>query len=237
MKILTWNTFGLPFFPKKAERMDSIKRILERVKPDIAGLQEVIMTSDAKRFDNAIYQEKNLLTRAGLVTIYNPKTIQLKNTETITYNKQGRWWRHPEQFFDMLISKGFQASEVYHQDIGDFIFINTHLLSSEGKDPHQLQQFEQLFSYVDKKLDAGNKVLLAGDLNITIDTDSYQKITGLMKDFANPQAELDYILGSPELSSIDQRIAKYTPHLGFQRFMYPSDHPCLVSEVSSQQTN
>ena len=206
MRILTWNAFGLPFLPGRSDRLDDIRNSMLQEKVKVAGLQEVLFGADVKQLSTtngyrAFHHPGMIFTKGALVSVIEENFLpQEPKTEMHTYTKQGRWWRHPEQFFDRVARKGFQVSELYNQELGNFVFVNTHLLcpSPEGnyQDPHLQSQLAQLLEYVGQRVQQKENVVLVGDLNFTRETPLYGQLTQRLQDCTPEAPGVDYILAS-----------------------------------------
>ncbi|NML23532.1 endonuclease [Pseudoflavitalea sp. G-6-1-2] len=212
IKILTYNIYhGEQGYDKGKSNLEDIAAIIKQYKPDFVALQEVdSMTDRTARFNNGTRKDlvKELAALTGMYGYYG---------KAMDYSNGG--------YGEGLLSRYADTSAVYHLPIPkggepramiairhtfpngrQIVFGATHLCH-EYEENRMAQVKEIAATLAAKKVPA----ILAGDLNITPDTQPYQYLTTVYKDAAElhgkpeltfpsdkPTVRLDYVFLSKE---------------------------------------
>jgi len=113
---------------------------------------------------------------SGLLSMANRHSLpKISKLEAKTYDWQGDTWSW--QYFDKLIEKGYHSLKLYHPEIGNFTFMNTHLVSpapiANFNDIFLREQFYQLMDNIKKRVAGGESIVFSGDLNFRRHTVPY----------------------------------------------------------------
>ncbi len=181
MKVFTQNLyhFGL----HRNQRINEVKQYITYKNFDLVFLQEIVLNSTLKKFDNLLnkdfeyYIEGRLGPKGGLAIISKKKFDKL---EFYKFKEQGRIFNR--QIVDRIIEKGFLVGYK-----GKEVYINTHLVATYrkegGKSVENLnRQFQELLLFIKERIKERKKVVLAGDFNFTSHSKNYKQITSLLED-------------------------------------------------------
>lgn len=170
IRILCLNCFGIPISANKTLRFNLIAKAIEKIKPDLVMLQEVIFHKDKLILQNELenkgwkfYSDKNwLMEKGGLVVL--SRHFDLENAKFKKFTHQG-----PKDLIsipDKILGKGFQSFTLHFEN-HEFLLINTHFVcpyAAKEKDIiSQRKQFTQLTRFINSQKADG--IILCGDIN------------------------------------------------------------------------
>ena len=199
LTVVTQNCYGLPFTGYH-RRFREIAEALQKLKPDIVFLQEIVMPDGVWSFNLSDYRtfyQPGILVKGGLVTLVR-KSLNPEHVLWQRFRHQGKIIS--QQVTDRMLGKGFLVTRI----AGDILLVNTHLVSLYGRftplDPGQAEQLGQLQAYLKNQ----SRYILAGDLNFPEGGPYYQKLVPMMKDVTGgmgitnkeESAKFDYIFTS-----------------------------------------
>lgn len=181
MKVFTQNLYYLGF--KRNQRINEIKQYITYRKFDLMFLQEIVLNSSFKKFDNLLNEDFEYFVKGrigpkgGLAIISKKKFDKI---EFYKFKEQGSIFS--KQLIDRIIEKGFLVGYK-----GKEVYINTHLVATyrneRGKAVENLnRQFEELLKFIKQQIKQKNKIILAGDFNFTPHSKNYKLITDLLTD-------------------------------------------------------
>jgi len=175
MDIITLNTALAPWSLSRRKRLPLICSVLLKQNPDIVALQEVFFKKDA------LYLQKEL-SKKGCIYSFHYKNL-LFISRIPLYNCKGFEFKFQGPLFswavlDRLYKKAYQIAEM-HLGKEVVTLINTHMLSAKGIDSGvyketRKKQFIEILNML--KSFRKNKVIITGDFNFDINTQSYNLI-------------------------------------------------------------
>lgn len=229
MKIITQNCYGIGL-KDNLPRFSLIAKEIDKLKPDIVLLQEVIFPFQVDCFNSLGYemffQKNSFYINGGLLTLVD-KSLDPVGWSFERYNSQGKLFSR--QILERFINKGFLTVTLNN---GQKI-VNTHLLCTYSDmfifDQNQKDQLDQLMKHV-----INNKnIVLGGDFNLQEGSPHYQMIIKKVRDYTLGmgysylwrKSKIDYIFG-PLNNKFSTR--KYMEYAGQ---IYPSDHKGIFVEI------
>jgi exonuclease III len=236
MKLFTQNLYHFGF--RRKQRINEVKQYIDYKKFDLVFLQEIVLNSTLKNFDNILnkdfehYVKGRLGPKGGLVIISKKKFNKL---EFHKFREQGRLLS--KQIVDRIIEKGFLVGYS-----GNEVYINTHLVATYrkegGKSVENLnRQFNELLKFIKEKIKQKKKIILAGDFNFTPHSNNYKQITKLLQDNTirkkkeiRAEHRKKYHYGEKDFIFSSFKKSKNYSEPAYPIFV--SDHPGISVEIS-----
>jgi endonuclease/exonuclease/phosphatase family metal-dependent hydrolase len=183
--VATLNTYGVPFFsPNLTERYKTFSEALERMEIDIINLQEVhtyrllkLLKERLRSFPHVAYERSFFGAKGGLATF---SKIPLEEVELVSF-------RHPkirpERMFPLSRDIRIKGSLISKLKDKPLVIINTHLSANKDGNwssgnrfyPTLEAEIEQLAQLIHASSEKGNGVVIAGDFNISKESELYTK--------------------------------------------------------------
>lgn len=211
LRLVTYNTQGIPFFTKEPhKRAGAIAQLVGAQHPDVVAFQEVFDASNRRQLCDSLAKAglpyhhyfQSWVFGSGLLTV---SRYPISDTAFHRYShggnpvalRQGDWWA----------GKGAGRSTIAIPGFGNIELINTHLHARYHGDHYKAirqSQLDELMAFINANRSTKRPVLLLGDLNHRLSDPGWIRCirsTGLLP-LAKQLSLIDYIMAakSPDFS-------------------------------------
>ncbi|MDP3919036.1 MAG: hypothetical protein Q8Q35_04010 [Nanoarchaeota archaeon] len=220
MKVLTLNTWLIPWAKDYRERRNNLVMFLKKEKFDVINLQEVWFNRDVRFIVKSLEKygytcsHTLIFNRTGLLTLYKGKKVR----EGVGYFSKIKKYTWKEK----IIKRGFLHAKVKFKE-GDLEIVNTHLINYEL--PWAKEENQRLFRKLQDYISSMSRVVMTGDFNLEIkDRDKVKKLnyikTKVTWEKKNPYTnlkkdmKLDYIFYNELIPKSNKLVKELSDHNG-----------------------
>lgn len=223
LRVMTYNLHN-GFDPQGLLDLEALAQVIEAQNVDIVGLQEV---SRGWVINGSVEMVTWLEQRLGMTAVFTPTADDIWGIAILSRVPIRSWDDGPLPPDTLLLRRGWQRIEIETANGEPLTIINTHLQHVRADSPIRQQQVEVLLQAWANT----PRTVLTGDFNATPTTAEMNLLwaagwrdavadsglqPGLTSPAPNPNARIDYILTTPDLTT-DQVAIPNTPasdHLG-----------------------